>query len=273
MSSDPSPSLPDLRPKQGVSRRFATGRSIAALILREMSTRYGRSPGGYIWAILEPLGAITILGIGFSLLVRAPSLGTSFLLFYATGFLPFNLYQSISVTVARSIIFSHSLLHYPAVTWVDAMVGRFFLNALTGVLVTYILLAGILTFTDTHVVLELGEILEGLALAMLLGLGVGALNCALMGLISAWDMVWSIATRPLFLISGIFYTFEDMPQSVQNVLWYNPLMHIVGIFRAGFYPMYQPSYVSSLYVIIVSLTCLLMGMILLGRFHRDILNR
>ncbi|WP_260008654.1 hypothetical protein [Leisingera sp. M527] len=60
-----------------------------------MSTRYGRTPGGYLWAILEPMAAILFLAIGFSLVIRSPSLG-SFLLFYATGFLPFNLYQSIS---------------------------------------------------------------------------------------------------------------------------------------------------------------------------------
>lgn len=60
---------------------FATSmRSVSALMLREMSTRYGRTPGGYIWAILEPLGMIIILGLAFALLVRVPAMGTSFLL-------------------------------------------------------------------------------------------------------------------------------------------------------------------------------------------------
>ncbi|MFT7592933.1 MAG: capsular polysaccharide transport system permease protein, partial [Paracoccaceae bacterium] len=77
-----------------------------ALILREMSTRYGRTPGGYIWSILEPLAAILVLSVGFSLVMRTPSLGTSFLLFYATGYLPFNLYQTVSGTVSKSILFS-----------------------------------------------------------------------------------------------------------------------------------------------------------------------
>ncbi|MEL6475009.1 MAG: sugar ABC transporter permease, partial [Pseudomonadota bacterium] len=33
-------------------RRFASLRSIIALMLREMATSYGRSPGGYLWAVL-----------------------------------------------------------------------------------------------------------------------------------------------------------------------------------------------------------------------------
>lgn len=86
-------------------------------------------------------------------------------------------------------------------------------------------------------------------------------------------MIWSIATRPLFLVSAIFYTFDDMPQAVQAVLWYNPLVHVIGLMREGFYPMYNPLYVSEIYVIIVSLLCLFFGLVLLGRYHRDILNQ
>lgn len=182
MPATAPPLPPDPPAGAGISRRFIVGRTVMALVLREMSTRYGRSPGGYVWAILEPLGAILILGFGFSLLMRAPSLGTSFLLFYATGYLPFNLYQSLSVTVARSISFSKALLFYPTVTWVDALLARFLLNLLTGLLVTYILFVGILMFTETRVVLQAGPIVELLTLAALLGLGIGTLNCALMGL-------------------------------------------------------------------------------------------
>lgn len=243
-----------------------------ALILREMSTRYGRSPGGYVWAVLEPLAAILILSFGFSLLVRSPSLGNSFLLFYASAYLVFNLYQSLALTTSRAISFSRPLLMYPVITWVDAVLARFILNMLTGLLVTYILLAGILSFAETRAVLDLGRVAEALALAALLGLGIGTLNCALGGLYPTYEIIWSIATRPLFLVSGIFYIYEDMPRNIQNILWYNPLMHITGLMRMGIFPTYQPLYISVIYVLTISLVCLLLGLILLGRYHRDILN-
>lgn len=251
---------------------FASLRAITALMLREMSTRYGKSAGGYVWAILEPLAAIIILGIGFSLLMRSPSLGSSFLLFYATGFLPFNLYQSLSVVIARSINFSRPLLFYPTVTWVDAVIARLILNTLTNVLVAYLLLAIILAMTDTRTVLDLQPILISMALAMVLGLGVGVLNCAIMGLVPVWDTIWSVATRPLFLASGVIFLYEDMPTVAKNILWFNPLLHITGIMRTGFYPMYTPQYISVLFVIICSLVTLAFGLLILGRYHRDILN-
>lgn len=267
---DPAPKL---RPVHRPTRKFATLRVVMALILREMSTRYGRTPGGYAWAILEPLAAILVLSIGFSLVLRTPQLGTSFLLFYATGYMPFNLFNTLSNMVARSVGFSKPLLKYPAVTWVDAVLARFLLNSLTSVLVTIILLSGVLVLTDTRAVLDMSPILTAMMLAMGLGLGVGVLNCALMGLIPLWEVMWSVITRPLFIASGIFFLYDDMPQVARDILWYNPLIHVVGEMRTGFYPMYTAAYVSNLYVLAVSCVTLTMGLILMGRYHREILNR
>ena len=50
MSDIDLPPQPQLRPP-----RVQTFRTISALIMREMQTTYGRSPGGYLWAVLEPV--------------------------------------------------------------------------------------------------------------------------------------------------------------------------------------------------------------------------
>jgi capsular polysaccharide transport system permease protein len=254
-------------------RRLATLRTVAALVLREMSTRYGRTPGGYVWSILEPLAAILFLSVGFSLVIRTPSLGTSFLLFYASGFLPFNLYQTLSATVARALNYSRPLLRYPAVTWLDAILARFVLNSLTGIVITALLITGILSVIDSRTLTDLPPIVEAISLAMVLGLGVGCMNAVLMGLFPLWDVAWSIITRPLFLASGVIYIYEDLPPVAQDIMWYNPLIHITGLMRTGFYPTYNAAYVSHAYVLLLGLGLVAMGLILMRRYHRVILNR
>jgi len=274
MTFAPPPVLPPpLPPAVSGKRRFASMRTIAALVLREMSTRYGRTPGGYLWGIVEPLAAILVLSLAFSLVIRTPPLGTSFLLFYSAGYLPFSLYQTLSSTIAKAVNFSKPLLKYPAVTWVDAVAARFLLNSLTGLLITILLLGGILAVIDSRTILDFPQIVTALGLAMLLGLGVGVLNCALGGLFPLWDIVWSIASRPLFLASGIIFLYDIMPPLAREILWYNPLIHIVGRMRAGMYPTYTAPYVNEIYVLGIALTCLVLGLILMGRYHREILNR
>ncbi len=253
--------------------RFPLFRNVLALMLREMSTRYGRTPGGYIWSVVEPFAAILFLSIGFSLLLRNPSLGTSFLLFYATGYLPFNLYQVLATSVSNSIQYSKPLLKFPAVNWFDAVLARFLLNSLTGILVTALLFTFVLNIVESRAVLHLGPIVEAIGLSMLLGLGVGMLNCPLIGMFPVWEMIWNIITRPLFLASGVIYIYEDLPTLAQNILWYNPLIHVLGLMRTGFYPTYSPTYINPLYVLLVALTLFFFGMLLTRRFNREILNR
>lgn len=244
-----------------------------ALILREMSTRFGRTPGGYIWAVLEPLGAILILSVGFSLVLRSPSLGNSFLLFYASGYLILSLYQNVSQMVARSLIFSKPLLVYPRVTWLNAILARFLLNTLTNVMVAYLLLSLTLAMVDTRIILNAVPMIGAIAMTSVLALAVGTLNCALFGLFPAWENIWGIVTRPLFLASGIFYIYEDLPILAQDILWWNPLLHLTGLMRAGLYHNYRPDYVNLTYVASVSVVVLALGLLLLRRHHKDILNR
>lgn len=254
------------------TRSFGTARAIGALMLREMATTYGRSPGGYLWAVLEPIGAIAILTVAFGLLLRSPSLGTNFPLFYATGYLPFVLYMGLATKIAQSIRFSRPLLAYPSVTYMDAILARFLLTLLTQLMVFYIVMTGLHIAYDVRSILDVPAILLGLCMAASLGFAVGVLNCFLMSIVPAWENVWMIVNRPLFLLSAVLYIYEDLPDFAQTYMWYNPLAHMTGAMRAGFYATYEANYVSVPYVFGVALTGSTVGLILLGRYHRHILN-
>ena len=259
--------LPPLKP-----RRFRAFRTISALILREMSTTYGRSAGGYIWAVISPIAAITLLTLVFSAALRSPSLGSNFPLFYATGMLPFTLYMQTSQKIAFSLKFSRPLLHYPGVRYIDTIIARFLLNLLTHITIFYLLISIIIFAYDIQTILNFPKIITALGLASLLGLGIGCLNCYLFMRFPVWGNLWEILNTPMFILSCIFFIFEDVPNQFQNYLWFNPLSHITGLMRAGFYPTYDATYVSISYVLLISFFTMALGILLLNRFHRDILN-
>lgn len=259
-------------PVRSKRRSWAHPRAIIALMLREMSAQYGRNPGGYIWAVLEPLGMILFLSIGFALMLRAPSLGNSFLLFYATGFLPYNLFLKTTRMVMFSLNYSRNLLKYPAVTWFDAVVARAVLYVLTEMLVSYLILAGILIVVESRTTLEFGPILTSFAMAATLGFGIGLVNCVVMGFFPIWRNIWLIFTRPLFLASGVFWIMSDLPPVAADVLWYNPLVHITAVARMGYYSTYDPQFVSYVFVMSLALGLTAIGLLLMRRFHLVILG-
>lgn len=259
--------LPRGRPK----RRFQSLRTITALILREMSSTYGRSPGGYLWAILEPLGMIVVLSTAFSMMLRTPSLGTSFVLFYATGLMPFRVYTEIHAVTSGAIRYSRALLVYPAVSYIDALLARLILAFLTQIMISYVILTGALAVSDVRLVIDFRPILISFSVAALLGFGVGTVNCLLFDFFPIWKSLWTTATRPLFLFSAIIYIYEDMPLLAKQILWYNPLIHLTGLSREGFYSYYEPSYISMPYVISIALIAMLIGLMQLRRNYRKLM--
>jgi len=254
------------------STRFKTLRSIMALILREMATTYGRSPGGYLWAILEPVAGTALLTFVFSLILRTPPIGDNFPIFYATGLLPFMMYVEISSKVSQSISFSRPLLFYPTVTYFDAILARFILNFITQTMVFTLIIAGIIFLFDAQMIINTQSIIFSLVMAGALGLGVGAMNCFLNSVFPIWIRVWAIFNRPMFIISCIFFVYESIPEPYRGILWYNPVVHIVGEMRHAFYFTYDAIYVSGVYVFSVSGCLFMLALILLNRYHRDILN-
>ncbi|MBT3140046.1 sugar ABC transporter permease [Phaeobacter gallaeciensis] len=252
------------------SRRFRTFRSVSALMLREMVSSYGTSPGGYAWAILEPVAGIALLSAVFSLILRAPSLGTNFPYFYATGLLPFLFYMTISNLLAASIRYSKPFLAYPAVTFMDALLARFFLNALTHFLVMVIVMTGIIVLYQLNPILDWSAIMLAVAMLVSLTLGVGLLNCYLSTRFTLWARLWAVANRPMFILAGIFFIPENVPERFREYFMLNPLAHITSQMRKGFFATYDAVYVSPLYVFMISIILAIFGLLLLIRYHKDI---
>jgi capsular polysaccharide transport system permease protein len=259
-----------IRPAIGKTKTSST---VLALILREMSTTYGRSSMGYLWAILEPVAAISLLSIIFSMAFRVPPIGNSFPLFYATGYLAFMIFMDISQKLSKTIVFSRPLLFYPAVTFIDALIARFILNFLTHIMIFYLVMTGIVMGFGARVEIDFVSIISAILMASTLAIGIGTLNCYLYTRYPSWERFWSILTRPLFIISTILFTFETVPAVVREYLWYNPLVHIVGKMRAGFYATYDGNYVSVSYVYAISAISTAVGLMLLYRFHQDASER
>ena len=190
--------------------RFQRLRVLFALVVREMSTRFGRSYGGYFWAIAQPLGGVLLLNIVFSLTLRRPPLGTNFPLFYATGVVPFFFFTGVSSAVAggrlqpRAAALPGGLAARRGLRQVH---HRFITMLIVGVLLT----GGIMIFYRLPVTLDPLSALTGFTLVGLLGLGVGTINCVLFGLFPTWRQHLDVVTGRSSSISGMIFIVESLP--------------------------------------------------------------
>jgi len=269
----PAPRRPAPLPQTLKPARFGGLRSITALMLREMESTYGRQPGGYVWAILQPVGMIVLLSLAFSMLVHKPPLGTSFIFFYASGFLPFDMYTTMSGKVSGALMYSRPLLSYPRVTWIDTIIARVLLNTLTLLIVFFVVIFGIMLMYETRARINMGPLMLGLGMAMTIGTGVGLMNCLLIGLYPVWGVVWGILSRPLFLVSGVLFLPEDMPKDIEYYLMWNPLTHAIGLVRRGLFSTYDAPYVSLIYGYGVGLALCAFGLVFLRAHYKTVLQQ
>lgn len=252
-------------------RSFPALRAMLALILREIATTHGRTRGGYLWAVIEPIAAVALLVVVFSVAFEKPPLGRSFALFYASGYLPFMIYSDLAQKIGVSLRFSKPLLAYPAVTWWDALCARFVLNTLTHMVVFIVVLGAILIWEPRTLRLDLPLVLAGIGLAAALGFSLGALNAYLFEATPAWERIWAIANRPLFIMSGVLFLPDAVPDPYGEWLLYNPLVHVIGMLRAGVFPGYSAAWVDTGFVLEVTAVLLIPALVLLRANARDLL--
>ena len=260
-------------PQEPRTRRFRTFRVVAALILRETGSRETRTSLGFLWQMIDPIATVAVLSFAFGLLMKTPRLGTNFELYYVTGIVPFHMYAQVSSKVASSIRFSRSLLGFPAVTVIDALMARFLLNVFINILVFVALIVGIIWHYQLRISPDIGSIVLSLTMAASVGLGVGTLNSVLFLASPTYESLWAIVTRPMALISGALFLITDLPEYIFKYLKWNPVAMILGEMRHAFYPTFDASFILPGYVFLFSGICLALGLIGLHSYVFDALEK
>lgn len=72
--------------------------------------------------------------------------------------------------------------------------------------------------------------------------------------------IQSLAMRPMFFISGIFFSLQDIPREYWHYLDWNPLLHAVELTRYAAYPSYGNAGVSEFYLNIFTLASVFLAL-------------
>lgn len=248
-------------------------RVVGALVIREMEARFGSKPGGYVWALLDPAAHVAMMTVIFGAVGRAPALGTSFPLYFATGYIAFLTYMGMSSYVVGAVKSNKSLLSYPVVAPIDTVVARFILQLITSTAVAVVVIGIAIWESRQAPRINYGIVVSAIGGGCLLGLGMGLVNITLFSRFPLYEKVFSIINRPLYLISGVFFLPEDMPHPFKDVILMNPIAHLIMWYRSGFYSEYRPDALDKMYLLSWGMILLIVGLILMtvsaGHLRKD----
>lgn len=237
-------------------------RVVGALILRDVRTRILGNKLGLTWALCEPI--LFVIGISFvvSLIDRHPRIGDSFLLYFATGLIPFNAFRRICRSVTQASKRYRNCLFIPVIQPIDPFIATMIVDLM---LYNFIYFA---FFVGYDIIMGGGGIPHDWYQTMYpiwvnaaFGLGVGLINLSISSYFSSWPTIFGILTMPLMLCSGVLHLVDEFPKQIQDVFWYNPFAHGVVASREGFYQIYVSYFYSPGYYLTMAFVVVAVGMI------------
>jgi capsular polysaccharide transport system permease protein len=235
---------------------------VFAVILRETRTRFGQNKLGYLWALLEPAIMIGTFYTFYRIMHRASPPGMDLFSFIATGVVPYTLFTNSVVRVAESVNGNKALLFYPQVQPLDLAIARSLLEAATFGAV-YILLLGGHAIVNKRLEIDTPLlVIAGMGMSSALGSSLGLVFCCLQQYSTVAERARGPLLRPLFWMSGIFFTADSLPDNVRHVMMKNPLLHCTEMVRDGWFASYSDEHTDFSYVITWWLGLLLLGLLL-----------
>ncbi len=235
---------------------------IGALIRRERATRFSGGAIGYLWAYLTPVAFIALIVVSFRILGRVPPIYVSTELFVATGILPYVLFRQTLGSMARTVIANRYLLYFVPVNVTELFLATAILELLNTIVTVVLIFALIMIFSGGSAPFNILGVINGFFMAWAIGVGFGRFVAVLGQWSDTLARSVPLALRPMFWISGIFYTATELPNSAIQILWYNPLFHAIELVREGFFLGYESQISSAWYPASFALVFYLLSLVL-----------
>lgn len=208
---------------------------LRALILRDIKSRFMGSAWGYLVSIGWPLSHICVLLLVHGAFGRMQPYGDSAAVWYSTGIVPFMAFSYTMRFIVLGLMQNAPLLNFPTVKVVDIFIARAIVEIFS-VFIVFVIISIILEAFDSSFLPKYPVIaFYSILLSFALGFGFGIIFACLSRISPAWNVVSILFIMILWSISGIFFVPTYLPSYIIDILYYNPIMHIIDLFRSAYY--------------------------------------
>ena len=195
--------------------------------------RHKKTPYNAFIAIIEPLMLVALMSIISDAFERHARFGTSPILFYATGILPYSVFMNVSLRMKVT----DQPKRLPRVTTIDLIVAHILDELLLKTLVIAIVFSALYYFqgVDQAVPVDPVTCLAAITVLAIFGLGAGMINMAIYSIFPVWAYIYPYLVRLLLLFSGAGWVMDRTPSRIQDLMVLDPIAHAIVWFRTGVY--------------------------------------
>lgn len=229
---------------------------------RDILTRYKRSALGVTWTMLNPLGTMIVLAIVFS---QAFGMEYSYAAYVLSGLVAWNFFQQTTNASIAHLVWGGALLkriYVPRTVFAFSALGTGLFNLVLSLVP--LLLVMVITrvpIKPTILFLPIPILFLGM-----FSLGVGLLVSGLAVFYTDVAEMYQIILTAWMYLTPIIYPEEILPEQFRMLIAiFNPMYHMVGLFRAPLYYGEIPSFQETLITGLIALVTLIIGWVVFTR--------
>ncbi len=210
-------------------------RVIAALLMREVLTRYGRHNIGFLWLFVEPMIftlAITALWTATKAVHHS---NLPIVAFAITGYASVLLWRNMPARTINALQPNMSLMYHRNVRPFDVYAARLTLEA-AGATMSFVFLviafhfAGLLDLPENIL-----QIVGAWIMLAWFGVGLALFLGALSEDYEIVEKLWHPTAYIMFPLSGAGFLVDSLPVEAQHFVLYLPMVHGIEYLREGYF--------------------------------------
>ncbi len=237
-------------------------RVISALMLRELTTRYGRENIGFLWVMVEPLLFALLVGLLWRAQKGPTTDGLEIIAFVVSGYIPLVFFRS-SVSRAVNIFTANgALMYHRQIKILDFVLVRFAIEFI-GHMMAYLFVALSLGAFDLFPMpYDLGFMVLGWCYYSLFVFSVMIIIGPISEFSETVEKLIPVTTYLMVPFSGAFFIVSVLHSNAAAVALYSPPVHAMEMMRYGLFgPRINPQF-DFYYPLMICLPCLALGLLL-----------
>ena len=192
--------------------------------ISDLKIRYRNSVLGVLWSFIEPLLLLTVLFVVFSTMFKFEI--PNFPIYLLLGIITWNFFKNGTSIALNSLTNRSALItqiYFPrSIPGLSAGITSAIM--LVFELMVLGIFMAVFQFTPTITILLLPLIL---GLQLLLVLGVALPLSVLNVKFKDTEFIWGVIVSAGFFLTPIFYQFDMLPQAIQDVLQFSPMVQVL----------------------------------------------
>ena len=243
---------------------------VKALMIRELTTRFGRENIGFLWVMVEPLMFAGLVGIVWIFAKGPESHGVGIIAFVASGYIPLTFLRHSFNKSANIFVANSALLYHRQVKVLDFIFVRVLIEAI-GAMMAYIFIMIVFGYFGLFPIpADIGALLAGWGIYVLFVLSICTVLAPLSEMSELVEKLVPVSVYISIPFSGTFNMTAWLPPDARNYLMWSPLVSGMELMRYGLFGSAVQPYYDVPKAVAISFCCLVVGLALCRRVRRSL---